>query len=56
MMAEAAKKAGSEIWCCCHVYIIIVASHEDALRMTFAGARWTAMLSLMIWKSGPGEV
>lgn len=40
MLAEAAKKAGSEIWAYClvpnHVHIIVVPSHEDGLRQTFA--------------------
>ena len=40
LVAEAAKKAGSEIWAYClmpnHVHIIVVPSHEDGLRRTFA--------------------
>jgi putative transposase len=40
LLAEAADKAGSEIWAYClmpnHVHIIVVPSHEDGLRQTFA--------------------
>ncbi len=42
MLAEAARKAGAEIWAYClipnHVHIIIVPSHEDGLRQIFADA------------------
>jgi REP-associated tyrosine transposase len=42
LLSEAAEKAGSEIWCYClmpnHVHIIIVPSHADGLRETFADA------------------
>ena len=40
LLADAAKKAGSDIWAYClmpnHVHIIVVPSHEDGLRQTFA--------------------
>lgn len=40
LLAEAAAKAGSEIWCYClmpnHVYIIVVLCDADRLRRTFA--------------------
>ena len=39
LLAEAAEKAGCEIWCYClmhnHVHIIAVPSDEDGLRRTF---------------------
>jgi REP element-mobilizing transposase RayT len=42
LLAEAAERAGSEIWCYClmsnHVHIIVVPSDEDGLRRTFADA------------------
>ncbi len=42
LLSEAAGKAGSDIWCYClmpnHVHIIIVPSHDDGLRATFAEA------------------
>ncbi|MEO9599797.1 transposase [Parasphingorhabdus sp.] len=42
LLSEAAGKAGSDIWRYClmpnHVHIIIMPSHEDGLRATFADA------------------
>ncbi len=58
MLAEAAEKAGSEIWCYClmpnHVHIIIVPSHEDGLRMTFADAhrRYTGYINARMRTTG----
>jgi len=52
LLSEAAGKAGSEIWCYClmpnHVHIIIVPSHEDGLRATFADAHRIYGDSLLI--------
>jgi putative transposase len=51
LLSEAAGKAGLEIWCYClmpnHVHIIIVPSHEDGLRATFADAhrRYTGYIN-----------
>ncbi|MBA3940098.1 MAG: transposase [Sphingopyxis sp.] len=40
LLAQAAEKAGAEVWCYClmpnHVHIIIVPADEDGLRRTFA--------------------
>ncbi len=40
-LSEAIKRAGSEIWAWClmpnHVHLIVVPSHEDGLRQSFAG-------------------
>src|SRR4051812_26253503 len=42
LLAEAAAKAGSEIWACClmpnHVHVIVVPADSDGLRRTFADA------------------
>ena len=42
LLAEGARKAGSEIWCYClmpnHVHLIVVPADEDGLRRTFADA------------------
>jgi putative transposase len=52
LLAEAAAKAGTEIWCYClmpnHVHLIVVPSDEDGLRRTFADAhrRYTAFINL----------
>lgn len=51
LLAEAAAKAGAEIWCYClmpnHVHIIIVPSDEDGLRRTFADThrRYTGFIN-----------
>ena len=51
LLAEAAGKAGSEIWAYClmpnHVHIIVVPSHEDGLRQTFADThrRYTGFIN-----------
>lgn len=51
LLAEAADKAGSEIWCYClmpnHVHIIVVPGDEDGLRRTFADAhrRYTGFIN-----------
>ena len=68
LLAEAAERAGSEIWCYClmpnHVHVIVVPSDEDGLRRTFADAhrrytgfinarnRWTGHL----WQGSFGAV
>ena len=40
LLAQSAERAGAEVWCYClmpnHVHIIVVPSHEDGLRQTFA--------------------
>ena len=51
LLAEAAVRAGSEIWAYClmpnHVHMIVVPAHEDGLRQTFADAhrRYTAFIN-----------
>ena len=51
LLAEAADKAGAEIWCYClmpnHVHLIVVPSDEDGLRRTFADAhrRYTGFIN-----------
>lgn len=68
LVGQAARRAGSSIWSYClmpnHVHLIIVPSHEDGLRMTFADAhrrytgfvnarqRWTGHL----WQGRYGAV
>jgi len=68
LLAEAAGKAGAEIWCYClmpnHVHLVIVPSDEDGLRRTFADthrrytgyinarSRWTGHL----WQGRFGAV
>ena len=58
LLGEAAGKAGSEIWCYClmpnHVHIIIVPSHEDGLRATFADAhrRYTGYVNARMRVTG----
>ncbi|HET9335645.1 MAG TPA: transposase [Sphingomicrobium sp.] len=68
LLAEAARRAGTEVWSYClmpnHVHLIVVPSHEDGLRMTFADAhrrytgfvnarhRWTGHL----WQGRYGAV
>jgi len=58
LLSEAAGKAGSEIWCYClmpnHVHIIIVPSHEDGLRATFADAhrRYTGYINARMRVTG----
>jgi len=68
LLAEAARKAGAEIWAYClmpnHVHLVVVPSDEDGLRRTFADAhrrytgfinarhRWTGHL----WQSRFGAV
>lgn len=51
LLAEAARRAGSEIWSYClmpnHVHLIVVPSHEDGLRRTLADAhrRYTGFVN-----------
>jgi putative transposase len=51
LLAEAAERAGAEIWCYClmpnHVHMIVVPSDEDGLRRTFADAhrRYTGFIN-----------
>jgi putative transposase len=51
LLAEAADKAGSAVWSYClvpnHVHLIVVPSHEDGLRQTFADAhrRYTGFIN-----------
>jgi len=51
LLAEAADKAGAEIWCYClmpsHVHIVVVPADEDGLRRTFADAhrRYTGFIN-----------
>jgi putative transposase len=51
LLAEAARKAGAEIWCYClmpnHVHVIVVPSDEDGLRRTFADThrRYTGFIN-----------
>jgi putative transposase len=51
LIAEAADRAGAEIWCYClmpnHVHLIVVPSDEDGLRRTFADAhrRYTGFIN-----------
>jgi putative transposase len=51
LLAEAARRAGAEIWCYClmpnHVHVIIVPADEDGLRRTFADAhrRYTGFIN-----------
>jgi putative transposase len=51
LLAEAAERAGAEIWCYClmpnHVHIVVVPSDEDGLRRTFADAhrRYTGFIN-----------
>lgn len=68
LLAEAARRAGTSVWSYClmpnHVHLIVVPSHEDGLRMTFADAhrrytgyinaryRWTGHL----WQGRYGAV
>ena len=58
LLAEAARKAESEIWCYClmpnHVHIIIVPSDEDGLRRTFADAhrRYTGYINARLRVTG----
>jgi putative transposase len=52
LLAEAAAKAGAEIWCYClmpnHVHVIVVPADEDGLRRTFADAhrRYTGFINV----------
>ena len=58
LLSEAAEKAGSHIWCYClmpnHIHIIIVPSHEDGLRATFADAhrRYTGYINARMRVTG----
>ena len=58
LLSEAAVKAGSEIWAYClmpnHVHMIIVPSHEDGLRQTFADAhrRYTGYINARLRVTG----
>jgi putative transposase len=51
LLAEAAAKAGAEIWCYClmpnHVHVIVVPADSDGLRRTFADAhrRYTGFIN-----------
>jgi putative transposase len=51
LLAEAARRAGSSVWSYClmpnHVHLIVVPSHEDGLRQTFADAhrRYTSYIN-----------
>jgi putative transposase len=51
LLAEAADRAGAEIWCYClmpnHVHVVVVPSDEDGLRRTFADAhcRYTGFIN-----------
>jgi putative transposase len=51
LLAEAAAKAGAEIWCYClmpnHVHVIVVPADADGLRRTFADAhrRYTGFIN-----------
>lgn len=51
LLAEAADRAGAEIWCYClmpnHVHVIVVPADEDGLRRTFADAhrRYTGFIN-----------
>ncbi|PVX27881.1 transposase [Sphingomonas pokkalii] len=51
LLAEAARRAGSEIWCYClmpnHVHLVVVPADEDGLRRTFADAhrRYTGYIN-----------
>jgi len=52
LLAEAAIKSGSEIWAYClmpnHVHLIVVPSHQDGLRQTFAEThrRYTSFINI----------
>ncbi len=58
LLAQAARKAGAEIWCYClmpnHVHVIIVPSDEDGLRRTFADAhrRYTGYINARMRVTG----
>ena len=58
LLAEAARRAGAEIWCYClmpnHVHVIIVPSDEDGLRRTFAEAhrRYTGYVNARLRVTG----
>jgi putative transposase len=51
LLAEAASRAGTEVWCYClmpnHVHLIVVPTDEDGLRRTFADAhrRYTGFIN-----------
>jgi putative transposase len=51
LLADAAERAGAEIWCYClmpnHVHVIVVPADEDGLRRTFADAhrRYTGFIN-----------
>ena len=51
LLAEAAERAGAEVWCYClmpnHVHLIVVPADEDGLRRTFADAhrRYTGYIN-----------
>ena len=58
LLAEAARKAGAEIWAYClmpnHIHVIIVPSDEDELRRTFADAhrRYTGYINARMRVTG----
>ncbi len=58
LLADAAKKAGSEVWAYClmpnHIHAIIVPRDEDGLRATFADAhrRYTNYVNVRNGKTG----
>ena len=51
LLSQAARRAGTSVWSYClmpnHVHLIVVPSHEDGLRMTFADAhrRYTGFIN-----------
>jgi putative transposase len=58
LLAEAARQAGSEVWCYClmpnHVHVVVVPADEDGLRRTFADAhrRYTAHVNARMGVTG----
>ena len=58
LLAEAAKKAGTQIWAYClmpnHVHLVVVPEDEDGLRRTFAEAhrRYTAYINARLRVTG----
>ena len=58
LLSEAARKAGTEIWCYClmpnHVHLIAVPSDSDGLRATFADAhrRYTGYINTRMRTTG----
>jgi putative transposase len=68
LLSEAAQRADTEIWCYClmpnHVHLIVVPSHADGLRETFADAhrRYTGFINTRmritghLWQGRYGSV